>query len=267
MSSDLAPVELNYTKIGNGPALIVLHGLFGSSSNWRNIANKLADDFTIYTLDARNHGDSPWANTMSYEEMAADVAGFIDRQQIKNAAVIGHSMGGKTAMTLALNHPDKLDKLIVADIAPKAYSHGGSHKHYIHNMLKLDLDLLQQRKQAESFLTDQLNEPKPVIQFLLQNLVFKNNRYQWRINLRSLEQNLAVIMGNITTAGLSDHSSLFLFGENSNYITADDHSLIKTLFNSATVTGVANAGHWLHAEQPVEFTEKVRRFLLGSDKI
>ncbi len=258
------PVELNYTKIGEGPALIVLHGLFGSASNWRSIANKLSDEFTVYTLDARNHGESPWADSMSYMEMAEDIANFIDQHQINNANVVGHSMGGKTAMTFALNHPEKLNKLVIADIAPKAYSHGGSHKYYIDNMLKLDLEQLQGRKEAELYLTEQLNEPKPVIQFLLQNLIFKDNRYKWRINLNSLDQNLASIMGEIPAPGSSNHSSLFLYGENSNYVQLTDHELINSLFKQCSIQSISNAGHWLHAEQPVEFTRKIREFLSDS---
>ena len=257
-------LDLSYSKIGSGPAVIILHGLFGSASNWRSIANKLADEFTVYTLDVRNHGDSPWADSMDYLDMADDVAHFVAQHQIDSPTIIGHSMGGKIAMTVALNHPEMLGKLVVADIAPKAYSHGGYHKYYIDNMLKLDLEQLQSRKEAEFYLIKQLNEPKPVIQFLLQNLVFKDNRYKWRINLNSLAQNLSAIMGEIPSSESSNHISLFLHGENSNYVQSTDHTMINSLFKQASIQGIANAGHWLHAEQPVEFIRKVRGFLSDS---
>ncbi len=258
------PVLLNHTKIGTGPELVILHGLFGSSSNWRTIANKLADDFTVYALDARNHGDSPWSDSMTYQEMAEDIAHFLDAQQIQNTNVIGHSMGGKTAMTFALNFPDRLNKLVIADITPKAYSHGDSHKYYIDTMRSLDLNQLSGRKQADLFLAEKLNEPKPIIQFLLQNLVFKNEHYSWRINLPVLDQSLTTIMGPISTSKSSKHPSLFLHGKNSNYVQPADHALINSVFENAVIKDVDNAGHWLHAEQPEQFTRLVKQFLTPS---
>jgi len=257
-------VKLNHTKIGSGSELIVLHGLFGSSSNWRTIAAKLADQFTVYSLDARNHGDSSWSESMSYNEMAEDVVHFLDDHQIQSADVIGHSMGGKTAMTFALNYPNRLNKLVVADIAPKIYAHGDSHKYYIDAMLSLDLNLIKERKQAEFILTDKLKEPKPVIQFLLQNLVFKDKKFSWRINLPTLEQSLEFIMGDISTDQQSDHPSLFLYGSNSNYIQLADHALINSVFPQSMIKQINNAGHWLHTEQPEQFASHVKQFLRPS---
>ena len=257
-------VLLNHTKFGEGPELLILHGLFGSSSNWRTIANALSSSFTVYTLDARNHGNSPWQDSMTYHEMANDVAHFLDHHQIERAHVLGHSMGGKTAMTFALNHPHRVDHLIVADISVRANQHLGEHERSINAMQGLDLsNLAQGRKQAELYLSEKLNEPSPVIHFFLQNLVIREKVARWRINLPVIKHSLNSIMSKIDTRDDSTFSgkSLFLYGKNSDYVPVQDHELIRQLFLNAAIYGIDNAGHWLHAEQPVEFTEKVKEFL------
>lgn len=252
---------LNHTKTGQGPALVILHGLFGSSSNWRNITRALADAFTVYTVDARNHGDSPWADSMTYADMVNDVIRFLDHEGINRCHLIGHSMGGKTAMTVALKHPDRLERLVVADITPRAYQHGDSHRQYIDAML--DLNLSGGRSQAEIELSKAINEPRPVIQFLLQNLVFKDGQYRWRINLPVLARSLPVLMGDIDQDGLRtcEVPVLFLYGNNSNYVQAQDMELIRSLFSRASFQAVDNAGHWLHTEQPTAFISATRQFL------
>ena len=258
------PVDLNFSQTGQGEDLIILHGLFGSSSNWRSVARALSLNHTVYTLDARNHGDSPWSESMQYNNMADDLANFISRHNLKSAHVLGHSMGGKTAMTFALNYPELVKKLIIADISPQSYTHGNEHHRFIDAMLALDLEgLTGGRKQAQLELTRTLKEPGPVIQFLLQNLNFKNERYQWRINLPVLRDSLKHIMGNIDVSNTnqSEVKSLFVYGKTSNYVTQEHQPQIKRLFPNASFIGIDNAGHWLHAEQPQKFIEAVNGFL------
>ena len=255
---------LNYTKSGQGPDLIILHGLFGSSSNWRTIANSLAPDFTVYTLDARNHGNSPWSDSMTYLEMADDVIRFLDHYGIDKAHLLGHSMGGKTAMTVALNHPQRVNRLVIADISVKSYPNTQVHERNIGAMQSLDLtNLSEGRKQAERMLTEKLDEPKSVIYFFLQNLILKDKLAKWRINLPVINRSLKSLMDEIDTSEqLSfDGRSLFLYGANSDYVEPGDHDSIKSIFTNASLGSIENAGHWLHAEQPVEFTEKVKEFL------
>lgn len=257
---------LNHSKYGQGPELIILHGLFGSSANWRTVATALSANFTVYALDARNHGNSPWSESMSYSEMADDVAHFLDFHNINKAHLLGHSMGGKTAMTFALNHRQRVNRLVIADMSAKSYieTNCGVHKQSIKAMQSLDLtDLADGRKQAELALSARLNQPSPVIQFLLQNLVIKDKLARWRINLPVIERSLKSIMNEIDTVTTPsfDGSILFLYGGDSDYVQPDDHDSIRNSFPNATISGIENAGHWLHAEKPVEFTQKVKEFL------
>ena len=258
-------ILLNHSKFGQGPDLLILHGLFGSSSNWRTIAKALSLNFTVYTLDARNHGNSPWSDSMAYIEMADDIVRFLDDQNLETAHVLGHSMGGKTAMTLALNHQQRVNRLIVADISIKTYTdHLEDHERNIEAMQNLDLaNLTQGRKQAELYMSEQLDEPKPVIQFLLQNLLIKDKIAKWRINLPVIQRSLKSIMHEIDINEQSRFNGhcLFLYGQNSNYVQAQDHESIQRVFPNTVFSGIKNAGHWLHAEQPVEFIEKVKEFL------
>ena len=162
------------------PALLILHGFFASSRNWRKIARKLAENLHIYLLDMRNHGDSPHDAIMDYPSMAADIELFLDSQQLNRANILGHSMGGKAAMWLALSHPERINKLIVADIAPVSYRH--SFDNLIQALKQLPLDKLTNRKQADSLLSGPIPESS-FRQFLLQNLVLKEGKYSWRIDL------------------------------------------------------------------------------------
>lgn len=257
---------LNHSKYGQGPALLILHGLFGSSANWRTVANILSNDFTVYTLDARNHGNSPWSDSMSYSQMSDDVARFLDHFDIEKAHLLGHSMGGKTAMTFALNHARRVNRLVVADIAPKSYikTNAGMHVRFIDAMQGMDINQLPGgRRQAEQILADRLNEARPVVHFLLQNLLIRDRRASWRINLPVIKHSLNSIMGGFDTdkAPIFGGSSLFLYGKNSNYVEPHDHESIRKLFPNAAILGIENAGHWLHAEKPEEFTNKVKEFL------
>ena len=252
-------VELAFEELGspdNAP-LIILHGFFASSRNWRQVAEKLAARFHVYVLDMRNHGASPHHPLMDYPSMADDLLHFMDAQGLTTASLLGHSMGGKAAMWFALNHSERMDKLIVADIAPVSYTH--SFDNLIQALKALPLHEIRNRKQAEQLLAPAIPE-LTYRQFLLQNLVLKDGAYCWRIDLDIFYRtapNIAVFP-SVEHVKPFTGKTLFLAGEASNYVKADD---IKTLFPDAKLTVIANAGHWLHVQQPGAFIERVEKFL------
>ena len=253
-------VTLNFQEYGQGPALIVLHGLFGSSRNWTSLARRLGESWTVYALDLRNHGDSPWAEDMSYGDMAEDVRAFMDRQGIERAAVVGHSMGGKTAMAFALTHGARLNDLVVVDIAPVDYGH--TFDTYIAAMQGLDVAGLGSRGDADAHLTTAI--PETFIRaFLLQNLVRREQSLAWRINLQALSANMPALTG--FPGQLLDRShggrTLVLGGGLSDYIRPEHHPAIYNLFPNAEIEDIPDAGHWVHAEAPESFLAHVESFL------
>ena len=252
-------VELAFEELGS-PAdapLIILHGFFASSRNWRQVAEKLAATFHVYVLDMRNHGASPHHPVMDYPSMASDLLQFMDAQGLTTASLLGHSMGGKVAMWFALNHPERIDKLIVADIAPVRYKH--CFNNLIAVLKALPLHEISNRKQAELLLATEIPELS-YRQFLLQNLILKDGAYCWRIDLDIF----LLTAPNIIAFPDVEHSApftgktLFLAGEDSGYVKADD---VSALFPNATLNVIANAGHWLHVQQPGVFIEQVEKFL------
>jgi pimeloyl-ACP methyl ester carboxylesterase len=251
---DLAFEELG--SPGNAP-LIILHGFFASSRNWRQVAEKLAANFHVYVLDLRNHGASPHHPLMDYPSMAADLLRFIETHELKAPSLLGHSMGGKVAMWFALNHPERVDKLIVADIAPVGYRH--CFNHLIQALKAVPLHEISNRKQAELLLAPDIPE-LGYRQFLLQNLILKNGAYCWRVDLDIFYRMAPNIIAFLDAGQLTPHAgeTLFLSGEDSGYVKADD---VKTLFPNATLNVIANAGHWLHVQQPGVFVERVEAFL------
>ena len=253
-------VALAFEQFGavQNPPLIILHGFFAASRNWRQIAEKLATDFCVYVLDARNHGNSPHCEIMNYETMAADVVHFITQNALQNLTLLGHSMGGKTAMWLALNYPDLLENLIVVDIAPIAYQH--SFDPIINSLKNLPLAELSNRKQADLLLAEIIPELN-YRQFLLQNLILKTGGYEWRINLDFFQKNAPAIIGFPETDDCLpfEKSTLFLAGQNSKYIPSGSTQL---LFPRAHIVTIANAEHWVHVQNPEDFLTAVRDFLL-----
>jgi esterase len=252
-------VELAYEELGkdNPITLIILHGFFASSRNWRKIAERLSSAYHVYVLDMRNHGLSPHQTIMDYPSMTADVLRFMDVHKLATAHILGHSMGGKIAMWLALNHPERMNKLLVVDIAPKSYTH--SFDKTIQALIDLPLAEIQHRKQAEQMLAKDIPE-LDYRQFLLQNLVLKNGGYHWRIDLdvfmRTAPRIIAFPENQEGTAYPGE--VLFVAGANSSYLTQKDtlHFFPNALFKT-----IADAGHWLHAQQPEIFTEVVEYFL------
>ena len=252
-------VDLAFEELGSpsDAPLIILHGFFASSRNWRQVAEKLAAKFHVYVLDMRNHGASPHHQVMDYPAMSEDLLLFMENRGLTTASLLGHSMGGKVAMWFALNHPDRIDKLIVADIAPVSYTH--SFNNLIQALKALPLHEISNRKQAELLLASAIPE-LGYRQFLLQNLILKDGAYCWRIDLDIFYQmapNIIAFPGVEQIAPFTG-KTLFLAGEDSGYVKADD---VSTLFPDATLNIIANAGHWLHVQQPSVFIEQVEQFL------
>lgn len=237
------------------PPLLIAHGLYGSARNWGVIARRLSDERQVVAVDMRNHGFSPWSDQHDYPAMAQDLAEVIDDMGGR-ADVLGHSMGGKTSMTLALNHGDMIGKLVVADIAPVTYTH--TQLPFIEAMRAVDLASLERRSDAESQLSAKGVE-KALQSFFTQSLDLNEKR--WRLNLDSLAANMPSIMSFPEIEGHWDGSALFLSGAASDYVLPEHRELIRGLFPNARFAKIPGAGHWLHAEKPREFEAAVRAYL------
>ncbi len=240
-----------------GTPLIIAHGLFGSARNWGVIAKTLAQTRPVIAVDMRNHGTSPWFARQTYPAMAEDLSEVIAANTTR-ADVLGHSMGGKAAMALALTHPERLCRLIVVDIAPIAYSHTQSH--LIDAMQSLDITRFSSRRQASEALSEQIDDPT-LRAFLLQSLDMRARPPRWRINLAALRRDMPEIIGFPEFAGRFYGPTLFITGEASNYVREDHKEKIKALFPNANFVTIPKAGHWIHAEQPKAFLAAVEDFL------
>lgn len=235
---------------GNGPPLVIVHGLFGRRRNWQAIQKQLARKYRVVAADLRNHGDSPWDDTMTYEAMAEDLAGLIESLEAGPAILVGHSMGGKASMRLALERPELLSALVVIDIAPRTYDHDFSD--YIAAMRSIPLDTVTRRSDAEAFLTDAVPEAG-IRNFLLQNLDSSGDGLTWRVNLDVITESMPNILGFSPPEGRTyDGRTLFVAGAKSHYVTRDDRATIAALFPKAKHVSIKDAGHWVHAEKPAE---------------
>ncbi len=243
-----APVRLATTVYGEaeGPPLVIAHGLFGSGRNWGVIARRLGEARRVITVDMRNHGASPWAESHGYEDMAADLAAVIEDAG-GEADVLGHSMGGKAAMMLALTRGDLVRRLIVADIAPVEYGH--SQMPYLEAMRDMDLSGLGSRTEADARLAEAVDD-KAIRAFLLQSLDVTAG--EWRLNLAALEAEMPRIMGFPEMTGTWDGPVLLLRGGASDYVEESGVAAARRLFPAVEVETVEGAGHWLHAEKPRE---------------
>jgi esterase len=237
--------------------LLIAHGLFGSGRNWGVLARRLADTRAVITVDMRNHGDSPRASSQSYPDMADDLAQVILANGGK-ADVMGHSMGGKAAMVLALSNPALLRKLVIADIAPVAYTHDQSQN--VMAMAGLDLTGLASRTDADVRLAKSIDDPA-LRAFFLQSLDLRASPPAWRLNLDVLAQEMPKIIGWPDTPGQFNGPALFISGAQSTYVLPEYRALIQAQFPHAFFARIPGAGHWLHAEKPREFEEAVRVFL------
>jgi pimeloyl-ACP methyl ester carboxylesterase len=238
------------------PTLVIAHGLFGSGRNWGVIARNLATRRDVVAVDMRNHGGSFRADSQSYADMAGDLAKVVGG--LGEADVLGHSMGGKAAMQLALTHGALVRRLVVADIAPVAYGHDQSR--HITAMRSLDLTGLSSRMEADRRLAFVIEDPG-LRAFFLQSLDLKADPPVWRLNLDVLEAEMAGIVGWPGTAGRFDRPVLFLTGSESQYVRQEHREIIRALFPAARFAKLIGAGHWLHADRPREFEATVRVFL------
>lgn len=246
--------------LGNGTPFVILHGFLGMGDNWKSLGNRWADDgYQVHLVDQRNHGRSFHDDEFSYELMAEDLKKYCDVQAIEKCILLGHSMGGKVAMQFAVTYPERVSKLIVADIAPKAYP--PHHQDLLWALSQLDFSTIQSRGDAEDVLSKYVKN-KGVMLFLLKNLYRKNkNEYGLRINLPVLTEKIEAVTVALPESTVFNGETLFLGGEKSNYIEPVDEVLIKKHFPNAILKTISKAGHWLHAENPDEFYENVSIFL------
>ena len=251
-------MELNFDHVGQGPNLIIIHGLFGSASNFRTLAKRFGEFYTVYCLDLRNHGNSPHDDDTSFEAMASDIIEFMDRKNIETATIMGHSLGGKVAMQVALTFPTRVSKLIVGDIAPVEYPH--HHNRIFDGLNAVSHADVASRKEAEKILADYVDIPA-VRLFLLTNLSRQADKsLAWRINVAGLSngyENIAKKPHGSPYMG----PTLFIRGALSDYVRPEYSPAIHALFPQAEIATLEGAGHWLHAEKPEEYIKMTLDFL------
>lgn len=254
-------MQLYYQKYGAGFPLVILHGLFGSSDNWAPLAKKLGERFTVFTVDLRNHGRSPHSEEFSYAVMAEDIREFLEQRGLARAHLLGHSMGGKAAMEFALRHPARVAKLVVVDMAPKVYP--PVHVPLFEAMLGLDLNLFRERGEIDAALAKKIHDMK-VRQFLLKNVARDDaGKFRWKLNVAGIYQNYPRLKEAIEPGRTFDGTVLFVKGGNSEHIIVNDEAQIRRLFPKARVEKLAEAGHWVHADDPAGLVRIATQFLDG----
>ncbi|WP_422007691.1 alpha/beta fold hydrolase [Roseivirga pacifica] len=250
--------QLNYKTFGEGEPLIILHGLFGSLDNWITLAKKFADNYKVYIVDQRNHGLSFHDDTWDYDVMAEDLCEFMSTERLDKAHLIGHSMGGKTVMNFAVKYPEKVDKLIVADIGPKYYP--VHHTTIIKALYSIDVNALSSRNEADEQMQKLISE-FGVRQFLLKNLQRDGDSFRWKMNLDVIAKNIEEVGKALNQNATYPQPTLFIRGGKSDYIQDGDFNTIHSIFPKSKIETIAGAGHWLHAEKPAEFFQLVTEFL------
>ena len=252
-------MSILHSKIlGSGQPLLILHGFLGMSDNWKTLGNKYAEDHEVHLIDQRNHGRSFHSNEFSYPLMVSDLKKYIDHHQLENCILLGHSMGGKTAMQFALTFPEIINRLIIADIAPKTYP--AHHQYILKALSEVDFSIQKSRKEIEAILSNYIPETG-VIQFLMKNIYRKEkNELAYRFNLPVLLKKYSEVVTSFQSTNVFSKPTLFLKGCNSSYITSEDLVTIKRNFPNARIEEISNSGHWLHAEQPHEFYQKTINF-------
>jgi len=250
-------MKLFFRESGQGEPLIILHGLFGSSDNWYTHAKTFASHFKVYLVDQRNHGQSPHSDEFNYKALTLDLEEFMTEHAIEKPILLGHSMGGKTAMNFAVKNPDKLSKLIVVDIVPKYYP--VHHDQILEGLESVDLKIVQSRTEADQLLSKYVPEPD-VRQFLLKNLSRTESGFEWKINIKGIGKNIEQIGAALEYPGTFSGPTLFIKGAKSNYYKSGDEVSIKTIFPQAEIKSI-DTGHWVQAEKPQEFAQMVLTFL------
>ncbi len=263
MTVRLAATEYGATGEADALPLAILHGLFGSGRNWASIAQRLAAHRRVIVVDLRNHGASAWAGGMNYGEMAEDVLAMLDERGFRRAALLGHSMGGKAAMMAAVRDPDMVERLVVIDIAPVAYP--PHHLALVRAMRGLDLTDIKRRSEVDQALAAAIPDAAER-GFLLQNLVFEEDRAHWRLNLEAIERKMPDLAGfpAVPDNAVYTGPALFVGGARSNYLLPEHEPVIRRLFPNARIAYIDDAGHWVHAEQPAAFLQLVEPFLTAA---
>ncbi len=251
-------MELNFKKLGSGQPMVILHGLLGTLDNWITLGRQFSENFTVYLVDLRNHGLSPHSEEFTYDAMMEDVLELFEAEGIEKPILLGHSMGGKVAMNLALNSPESIEKLIVADIDAKAYH--VQHEQILNGLNALPIDKISSRKEADDELAKYVDEFE-IRQFLLKNLDRTSAGFSWKMNLPVITRDIEKVGVEIGKGQSVDLPTLFIRGANSNYIKDENWNALKEKFPKAELKTIENAGHWLHAEQPEEFYKIVMDFV------
>ena len=251
-------MKLSYQTSGSGQPLVILHGLFGSSDNWRGLAKELATKCQVISVDLRNHGRSPHSSEQTYALMVEDLAELFERLKLEKVDIIGHSMGGKVAMAFSQRYPQWLRRLVVVDIAPRQYH--DEHSAIFRVLLALDLSLFTSRNEVDDALKIALPD-KAVRQFLLMNLAINGEQLSWRINLQALYDNYSQLLAAVCEDETIMIPSCFIRGGLSAYIGDEDEDLIRSYFPYAELATIEQAGHWVHAEAPQQFLSKITEFL------
>jgi esterase len=252
-------MKLHFKKFGSGPPLIILHGVFGSSDNWKTLANHLMITFEVYLVDQRNHGLSPHSDDLNYQVMTDDLKELLHNAQIEKCCLLGHSMGGKTAMNFAVQYPEKIMKLIIVDIAPKRYP--PHHQNILQGVHSLKINEINTRKEADDLLSTTINN-SGIRQFILKNLSRNpEGLFYWKINWKAIEDNIQAIGAPLLSHDLFTGEVLFIRGAQSDYILNEDEPLLKKHFPNAVLMTIQKAGHWVHAEQPAQLLALIKQFI------
>lgn len=255
-------MQLNYKSFGSGPGLIILHGLFGALDNWQSLAKRYAEHFSVFIIDQRNHGRSPQTtDPFTYPSLADDLFEFMTQQGIYSSHIIGHSMGGKVAMQFAVDHEGMVDRLVVADMAPRKYK--PHHEEVLDALSNFPFDTITRRQDAEEWLATRIHD-WGTLQFILKNLHREGaGAFEWKFNYPILLRDYDHILEGIQVQFPVNVATLFLRGGNSNYVRDENFDDIRRDFLEAQFDTIQDAGHWLHADKPDVFFEKTMAFLLG----
>ena len=255
-------MRLNFQVQGHGRPLVILHGFLGSSDNWRSMSRRLSSHFTVYCLDLRNHGQSPHSDAMDYPIMAADLREFVEARSLAQVFLLGHSMGGKVAMQFAGQYPERVDKLVVVDIAPKAYP--PTHQSLLAALRAVDLRAAKNFSDIDSALSGPIPDTA-VRQFLMKNLTRDDRGFRWRIALDAIMQNYDELIQAVVIERPFSKPACFIRAGRSNFVTDQDSALIRKAFPQAKIETIARAGHWVHIDADDEFYQTVTGFLTAPD--
>jgi len=252
-------MNLHFEAVGEGSSVIILHGLLGSAENWRSMSRRLGAHYKAFAVDLRNHGRSPHSEIFDYDVMAADLREFVEQHALPRIMLLGHSIGGKVAMQFAIDHPDRVDKLVIVDIAPKPYE--PSQRDVLEALRSLDLPRYSSFGDVDAALAEKISDAS-LRQFLLKNLARdENGRLRWKIYLEAIDRNYDKLLRGLAPERTFDKPSLFIRGGRSNYIEDADAPLIRQIFPQAEIATLPQAGHWVHVDLPEEFFQTVVIFL------